>query len=95
MESTERRSSQRCSLNHPVMLNHRQRERCLASILDVGHKGLRVRVSSPADITVGHEIEVTSARLPASDNGTRLSCRVVWENSDQEELGLEFLASGR
>jgi len=95
MESTERRSSQRSSLNHPVMLNRKQRERCLASILDVGHKGLRVRVDSPADITVGHEIEVTSARLPASGNGARLSCRVVWENRDLEELGLEFMAAGR
>ncbi len=96
MENTERRTAKRCSLRHPVMLNRNRRERCLARILDVGHKGLRVRVSSPADITVGHEVEVTSAQRPVSDGSTRLTCRVVWENSDQEELGLEYLlAAGR
>jgi len=95
MNNTDRRETKRSSLYHPVMLNRNSRERCLAKILDAGHKGLRVRVGSPADITVGDKVEVTSAMLHKSGNDTRLNCRVVWENRNQEELGLEYLNAGR
>jgi hypothetical protein len=94
MEYAERRTAKRCPLHHQVMLNRNERERCLASILDTGHKGLRVRVNSPADIAVGHQVEVTSISGDKNDrNGARLSCRVVWESSDREELGLEYLTT--
>jgi len=93
MENTERRTARRCPLHYPVMLNRNQREHCLASILDVGHKGLRVRISSPADIAVGQKIEVTSSRKNGGGkHGARLNCRVVWENRDLDEVGLEYLS---
>jgi len=95
MPTIERRESKRTSLYHPVMLNRNSRERCLAKILDAGHKGLRVRVGSPADITVGHDIEVTSARLSDSSDAARLHCRVVWQDNGGEELGLEYLTTLR
>ena len=95
MEITERRGSRRSPFHHPVILNRNKNERCLARILDVGHKGLRVRISSPTDITVGNDIEITSARLHDSEHAVRLSCRVVWENSDDEELGLEYVTVSR
>jgi hypothetical protein len=92
MNSNERRESKRIALNHPVLLEEvglyvGQR----GEILDASARGMRVRITQSC-FCVGKELNITS--LPQRGDSVKLQpfrYRVVWENAEDFEVGLECL----
>ncbi len=93
MNSNERRrESKRIALNHPVLMEevgHYVGQR--GEILDANVRGMRVRITQSC-LCVGKELNITS--LPQRGDSVKLlplRCRVVWENAEDFEVGLECL----
>ena len=92
MNSNERRESKRIALNHPILIGevgHYVGQR--GEILDASARGMRVRITHSC-IRVGKELNITS--LPQRGDSVKLlpfRCRVIWENAEDFEIGLECL----
>jgi len=91
MNAEERRDCRRCALHHPVMMGRNNNNKHLAEILDVGAKGMRVRVIGQLGLQVGHEVEISSLSAYKRLDASRLQCRVAWQDLDNFEVGLKYL----
>ena len=91
MISNERRECKRIALNHPVLIGEGQYIGQRGEILDASVQGMRVRITESC-FCVGQEVNITS--LPQRGDSVKLlplRCRVVWENAEDFEVGLECL----
>jgi hypothetical protein len=87
----ERRKCKRIALNHPVLMGEGHSNGQRGEILDASVQGMRVRITQSC-FYVGQELNITS--LPLQDDVVELlpfRCRVVWENAENLEVGLECL----
>lgn len=91
MQSRERRTCRRYTLNHPVVMGTGEDGEHLAEILDAGTKGMRVRMTNQSGFEVGNEIDISCLSRRHQDDTLKLHCRVAWEDSENLEVGLIYL----
>ncbi len=91
MNSRERRSCRRFTLNHPVLMGTGGDRGHLAEILDAGAEGMRVRMTNQSGFQVGHEVDIACLSRQSPADTVNLRCRVAWEDAENLEVGLTYL----